>query len=78
MTVELKDDRAKQGEAKWWKFAMSGRDGGFKKPSPKPLQMSLFDALQDLQDDDVEVKIRKKDIGRLQLGLEIGFRRVKF
>jgi hypothetical protein len=77
VTVELHDERAKQGEPKSWKFSMSGWDGGYKKPIPKPVQLSLFDALQDLEDGDVEVKIRKKSAGRLELGVEIGFKAVK-
>ena len=57
---------------------MTGQDKGFQKPRPKPTQMSLFDALQDLQDDHLEVKIRKKDAGRLEIGLEIGFKKLGF
>ena len=77
-TIRIEDERAKDGEPKWWEFSMSGRDGGFQKPRPKPVQMSLFDALHDLQDDSLEVKILKKGVGRLELGLEIGFKKVKF
>ena len=57
---------------------MSGRGGGFQKPRPKPVQMSLFEALDDLRDDNLEVKILKKGVGRIELGLEIGFKKVKF
>ena len=76
--LELKDERAKQGEPTWWKFSLSGRDGGFQKPRPRPVQLSLFDAIQELEDEDVEVTILRKGMGRLELGLEIGFKRTKF
>lgn len=77
-TIRFEDERAKDGEPKWWDFSMSGRDGGFQKPRPKPVQMSLFQAIDDLQDDNLEVKILKKGVGRLELGLDIGFKKVKF
>jgi hypothetical protein len=57
---------------------MSARDGGLQRPALRPVQLSLFDALQDLEDRDVDVKILKKGTGRLELGLEIGFKKVKF
>jgi len=78
MTIRIEDEQAKDGEPKWWEFSMSGRDLGFQKPRPKPVQMSLFDALQELQDDNLEVKILKKGVGRLEVGLEIGFKKIKF
>ena len=77
-TIRLEDDEAKDIEPKWWEFSMSGRDQGFQKPRPKPVQMSLFEAIHDLHDDNLDVKIVKKGPGRLELGLEIGFRKIKF
>jgi hypothetical protein len=77
-TVRIKDEKATDGEPTWWEFSMSGRDGGFQKARPKPIQLSLFDALSELQDEHLDVKILRKGAGRLELGLEIGFRRVKF
>jgi hypothetical protein len=77
-TIRIEDESAKEGEPKWWEFSMSGRDRGLQKPRPQPVQMSLFGALQELQDDDLEVKILRKGPGRLELGLEIGFKKVKF
>ena len=76
--VRLDDEKARNDEPAWWEFSLSGRDGGFEKGRPKPAQMSLFDALEDLQDDHLEVKIRKKRAGRLELSLEIGFKKIKF
>jgi transcriptional regulator with XRE-family HTH domain len=78
VSLRVKDAQAKSHEPRWWEFSMSGRDGGFQKPRPSPVQMSLFDALNELQDDNVEVKILRKAAGRLELGLEIGFKKVKF
>ena len=77
-TVRLEDGKARESEPAWWEFALSSRDGGFQKRRSKPVQMSLFEALDDLQDDNVEVRIIKKGPGRLELGLEIGFRKIKF
>jgi predicted DNA-binding protein (UPF0251 family) len=76
--IRIDDEDAKRSESRWWEFSMTGQDKGFQKPRPKPTQMSLFDALQDLQDDHLEVKIRKKDAGRLEIGLEIGFKKLGF
>lgn len=77
-TIRMQDEQAKRGEPSWWEFSMSGRDGGFHKPSPKPVQMSLFDALNELHEDNLEVKILRKGVGRLELGLEIGFKKANF
>lgn len=76
--IHIQDEQAREDEPKWWRFSMSGRDGGIQKPHPVPVQMSLFDALHDLQDDSLEVKILKKGPGRLELGLEIGFKKTQF
>jgi len=77
-TIRIEDDKAKKNEPRWWEFSMSGRDGGLQKPRPRPVQMSLFDVLDELQDENLEVKILRKGAGRLELGLEIGFKIVKF
>ena len=55
--TRIEDPHAEEGEPKWWEFSMSGRDSGFKKPSPRPVQMSLFEAINELKDDDIDVKI---------------------
>ena len=78
VTIRIEEDHARQGEPSWWEFSMSGRDRGFQKPHPRPTQMSIFDALQDLEDNQLDVKILKKGQGRLELGVEIGFKKVKF
>ena len=78
ITVRIEDEEAEEGEPKWWEFSMSGRDRGLRKPRPSPAQMSLFDALNKLRDDHLEVKILRKGPGRLEVGLEIGFKQVKF
>lgn len=78
LTIRIEDEEAEEGEPKWWEFSMSGRDGGLRKSRPSPVQMSLFDALNELRDDHMEVKILRKGPGRLELGLEIGFKKIKF
>jgi len=76
--VRIEDEPAKQGDPRWWVFSMSGRDGVLQRPRPQPVQMSLLDALTDLQEENVEVRILRKGAGRLELGVEIGFKRIKF
>ena len=76
--IRIEDENARIGEPKWWQFSMSGRDGGFNKPAPKPVQMSLFEAIHDLHEENIEVKILRKSAGRLELGVEIGFKKFKF
>jgi hypothetical protein len=76
--IRIEDEHAKRSEPRWWEFSMSGQDMGFQKPRPRPIQMSLFDALEDLQDEHLDVKILRKGPGRLELGLEIGFKKLKF
>ncbi len=77
-TIRLEDDEAQKGDYQWWEFSMSGRDGGLQKPRPRPVQMSLLDALNDLDEKNVDVRILRKGPGRLELGLDIGFKRTKF
>jgi len=78
ITIRIEDEGAQQGEPKWWEFSIGGRDRGLRKRHPSPVQMSLFDALNELKDDHMEVRILRKGPGRLELGLEIGFKQVKF
>lgn len=76
--IRIEDEHPKVGEAKWWEFSLSGRDGGLQKARPMPVQTSLFDAINDLHDENIEIKILKKQPGRIELGVEIGFRKLKF
>jgi hypothetical protein len=75
--IRVDDEDARKGDCAWWEFAMTGRQGGLHRPRPHPVQMSLLDALSELQEENVEVKILRKGVGRLELGVDIGFKKLK-
>ena len=67
-TIKI-DNPAKEGP-RWFEFALSDIDGGLKKRKPKPVQLSLFEALNDMGEN---IETLKKSVGRVELEVERAF-----
>ena len=52
---------------------MSGKDGSKIKAERRAVQLPLFKAIEDLESGDMDVKVLKREPGRLVLGLDILF-----
>jgi hypothetical protein len=54
----------------WWEFALSDIDGGLQKRKPEPVQLSLFEALTDMEE---KIETLKKSVGRVEFEVERAF-----
>ncbi len=75
--IRIDEPHSEGASPRRWEFSMSGKDRELQKPRLRPVQLSLLDALNDFQEENVQVRVLKKGPGRLELGLEIGFKRAK-
>jgi len=66
-------DQPDAGDARWWEFSMSARSSRLRVPAARPVQMSLFDVVSDLQGINIDRNIAKKGPAQLELGLGTGF-----
>jgi len=55
------------GKPAWCEFALSDVEGGLKRRKPEPMQLSLFDALVDF---DQNLDTLKKSVGRVESEIE--------
>src|SRR5271170_7304810 len=53
------------GDARWWEFSMSARSSRLRVPAARPVQMSLFDVVSDLQGINIDRNIAKKGPAQL-------------
>ena len=60
----------KGGTPAWCEFSISDVDGGVQRRKREPIQLSLFDALTDL---DQDLETMKKSVGRVELEIERAF-----
>jgi hypothetical protein len=60
----------KSGTPAWCEFSISDIDGGVERRKPEPIQLSLFDALTDF---DENIENLKKSAGRVELEIERAF-----
>jgi hypothetical protein len=54
----------------WFEFSLSDMEGGLTERKREPVQLSLFDALTDL---DQNLEILKKTVGRVEVEIERAF-----
>jgi hypothetical protein len=59
-----------KGPPSWCDFSVSDMEGGIKRRKPEPVQLSLFDALTDL---DQNMDTLKKSVGRVEFEVERAF-----
>lgn len=60
----------KGGTPDWCEFSISDVDGGVQRRKREPIQLSLFDALTEL---DQDLETMKKSVGRVELEIERAF-----
>ena len=60
----------KGGKPSWCEFSISGIDGGVQQRKREPIQLSLFDALTDLNQNIDNVK---KSVGRVEAEIDLAF-----
>ncbi len=53
---------------------MTAKDNRSPKTKPPMVQLPLFKAIEELQNNDMDVKITKKEPGRIRLAVDIMFR----
>jgi transcriptional regulator with XRE-family HTH domain len=66
-TVRIENDG---GEPEWFEFSLSGLAGGLMPKRPEPVQLSLFDALEDL---DRNLATLRKSVGRVEAEVQKAF-----
>jgi hypothetical protein len=59
-----------EGQPPWCEFSVSDMEGGIKRRKPEPVQLSLFDALTDL---DQNMDTLKKSVGRVEFEVKRAF-----
>ena len=74
LRLRIEDPNAPGGEPKWWECGMSGKDGVRAKSRPLPVQLPLFKAIEHLGDKDTDVRILRKEPGRIRLAVDILFK----
>ena len=56
--------------AKRYEFTVNDLEGGLQQRNPEPIQLSLFEALSEL---DGQISVLKKTVGRVELEIERAF-----
>ena len=56
--------------AKRYEFTVNDLEGGLQQRKPEPIQLSLFEALSEL---DGQISVLKKTVGRVELEIERAF-----
>jgi hypothetical protein len=59
-----------KGQPSWCEFSVSDMEGGIKRRKPEPVQLSLFDALTEL---DQGMDTLKKSVGRVEFEVKRAF-----
>ena len=54
----------------WFEFGLSDLDGGLQKRNPEPVQLSLFEALSDMEE---KIDTLKKSVGRVEFEVSRAF-----
>lgn len=72
--VRIEDPNASESDPRWWECGMSAKDRARAISRPLPVQLSLFKAIEELGDKDMDVKILRKEPGRIQLAVDILFK----
>lgn len=72
-TIRIEDSQPEHGTV--YKFSMTKARATKGTQRAGPVQLSLFEALNGLQDENIQVRVLRKGAGRIELGVEIGFRK---
>ena len=72
--IRIDDPNAEADDPNWWECRMRGKDSKKAKSKPGPVQLPLFKAIESLKSDDMDVKVIRREPGRIVLGLDILFR----
>ena len=73
LRIRIDDTGAYDQSPKWWECGMTA-GGRPRRHTPSPVQLPLFKAIEELKDQDMDVRITRKDPGRIRLAVDIVFR----
>jgi len=73
MVIRIEDPNARPGETKLWECSTTQKQRRAPAPSRAPEQLPLFQAIDDLKEQNLELKILRKGPHKIELGLEIAF-----
>ena len=73
LVVRIEDPDASPGEPRWWECGLARKDKASMQKPPEPVQLPLFQAIDDLEDQHVDVKILRKSSAKIELGVDIAF-----
>lgn len=73
MVIRIEDPTAGPGETRWWECSMAQKQRRAQAPRREPEQLPLFQAIDDLEEQNLELKILRKGPTKIELGLEIAF-----
>jgi len=71
--IRIEDPNARPGETKLWECAITQRQRRAQSSRRAPEQLPLFQAIDDLEEQNLELKILRKGPHKIELGLEIAF-----
>ena len=73
MVIRIEDPSAGPGETKRWECSMAQKQRRAQASRREPEQLPLFRAIDDLEEQNLELKILRKGPTKIELGLEIAF-----
>jgi hypothetical protein len=71
--VRIEDPASSSSTRPWWECGMIRKSADRAKPTRQPEQLPLFRAIDDLDEQSVDVRILRKGPSRIELGVEIAF-----
>lgn len=73
MVIRIEDPSAGPGETKCWECSVTHKQRPKQAAHRQPEQLPLFQAIYDLEEQNLELKILRKGPTKIELGLEIAF-----
>jgi len=73
MMIRIEDPDAGPGETRLWECSVTQKQRRMQAARRQPEQLPLFQAIDDLEEQNLELKILRKGPNKIELGLEIAF-----
>lgn len=73
MVIRIEDPDAAPGETRLWECSVTQKQRRVQAARRRPEQLPLFQAIDDLEEQNLELKILRKGPNKIELGLEIAF-----
>jgi hypothetical protein len=73
MVIRIEDPDAAPGETRLWECSVTQKQRRVQAARRQPEQLPLFQAIDDLEEQNLELKILRKGPNKIELGLEIAF-----